>query len=113
MQPTINLRPQAGYGAASLFNTGAKQFTGAINDYADRIQTRAKNQAINELLGAEPIQGNNETSVSQSPLAFQQQQQAKFAAIQDIDPLQALGLAQRQAQPYYDQASTDATVTSS
>jgi len=76
-----------------------------FGDIADRVESRAKDKAINELLSASPIVGNNETSVSQTPMQFQQQQQQAFSNIKGIDPLQALGLSNAQANPYFQEQS--------
>ncbi len=151
---TVNIEPRSSGGSlygssAQMFGNSFGQLAGVAKAYGDRIETRARNAAINELLGAKPTAATTreigglttpvadatadgfrminqtgeaeapyaerytydqlptlsqgyaeEVSPAQSALQFQQQQQAGFSGIQGIDPLQALGLAQKQASPY-------------
>jgi hypothetical protein len=95
---TVNVPFQRAFDPSANLDAAGKLFMGI----ADRIDTRAKNKAINELLATTP-------DATQSPVAFNQQQRQAFAGIRDIDPLQALNLANAQTAPYYkQQARADA-----
>lgn len=101
---TVQLRPVENDHISSLFNTGAQRFTGAIDSYAERIATRAKNKAINELLTTAPsrdAEGN-----AQSPLDYQQSNLTKLLGVQGMDYATASALASASAKPYFDEAST-------
>jgi len=116
---TVNVPFQRAFDPSANFTSAGKLFSGI----ADRIDTRAKNKAINELLQIAPIQDEQVVGkgsepmlnvptgqvYNQSPLDFQQQQQQAFSQVNGIDPLMALGLAQKQATPYFNQEATQQT----
>jgi len=116
---TVNVPFQRAFDPSANFTSAGKLFSGI----ADRIDTRAKNKAINELLQVAPIQDEQVVGkgsepmlnvptgqvYNQSPLDFQQQQQQAFSQVNGIDPLMALGLAQKQATPYFNQEATQQT----
>lgn len=96
--------PSAGtYNPSDNFSSAQKLFMGI----ADRVESRAKNKAINELLQTTPTVGNGETSASQSPMAFQNQQQAAMAQIPGVSPLEALNLSSAQSKPYFTAEAND------
>ena len=104
----INFQPRDSVGSLlNLSSQGFQQASQAATNYGERIKKQAIDKQINELLQLTPTVGNQETSASQTPLQFQQQQQTSFSGVDGIDPLTALGLAQKQSQPYYDQSKID------
>jgi hypothetical protein len=75
-----------------LMNSGVNKMVEAANVYSDRIKKRARDNAINEVLGMQ---------LSGDPQAAQAMVLGKLSRIDDMDPVTALGLTQKITAPYY------------
>ena len=122
--------------AASLFSRGSTAFANSFSNmgdvatqYGDRIEKLAQNRAIAQLMGQTPDSGGDtvvgsaiddggyDTSTldqatgqltpAESALDFRSRQMGNFSQVPGIDPMLALGLANKTADPYFKQEATD------
>jgi len=96
MLSKLQLRPDSYSAANQLFGSSVDKFSGAMQQYGDRI----KNRAVNELLSGYETNADN-------AIAGHNDLTSQLAGIGGITPTEALGLADKAYNPVYKQMSFD------